>query len=881
MQMKNLTLSARFTAMLSLILVGAEGDAAPPQVYQQAAYESPTRGDPDDLLLLAGYGFAADDTVVYRAISKTTLDFENPTRVPAQSGALSGVAPVVSSADVPYSVTIKLPQSMRPGQSYALWVRTVHGEWSHAVKINDARPLWVTPAFAYVSTMPGLVPRELKVVGRNLQPSDGQTTQIRLIGPQQFTGKAVRDKGPSDALDHYLARVSLPERLTPGRYRVQVNRDGASWVELGDQLLEVLPDPQPAEKFSVGDPRFGGCLPDDGADDAACIKRAMAAAAHAGGGIVYFGPGTWDLIESSQPGQIADQGILVPAGVQLRGAGSALTRIHRHAEWSARAATAAFTLVGHTLVTGITFRDLQVYAPGDHAAPFLQLGEDWQRAVPAGSGPDGVSDVVISRNTFDRTFVAIGSGGLPIDRLFITYNIFGAYSSALELTGDQFDMMHKYRLDDSVIDFNVFEPGSKLDLIQKTGTIATELGAGHRVDFSVNTADGASTRYLYAPTDARGWRAAFFWNPNNNVEEVLVSQNIATCTADKIGDGEAISFDNNTNTFAFTSAATVTAASASAVEVSAPFAARQHDRDIPIATYYVGHWVQIVSGPGLGQVRKITGYATDSTSRRTVLRVAPDWDVIPSSGRSRVTIGRQYWQLYVVANRVDNREPLCQKSNRSRRVGGSLEMWGQAADSVFSGNRQFDSDGIFVQQAYGSAERTCSDCTMMGSVDFFSEIRDNVVDGEYDWMNDCSRSGIGAGVGVAPWETAPPPTVSFGVSISHNMIRHADAQYGGAVAQINTWADGPAPQRWPLSDNMLIHHNSLADIDGARAKPICGASRPRIGIAFPDPAIAWRTVLYANSCKNVSTPIGSGGIDTVKVCPSTAPDSCECPAGAR
>jgi hypothetical protein len=36
-------------------------------------------------------------------------------------------------------------------------------------------------------------------------------------------------------------------------------------------------------------------------------------------------------------------------------------------------------------------------------------------------------------------------------------------------------------------------------------------------------------------------------------------------------------------------------------------------------------------------------------------------------------------------------------------------------------------------------------------------------------------------------------------------------------------------------------------------------------------------VLYANSCRNVSMPIGPGGIDTVKVCPSSVHDSCECP----
>jgi hypothetical protein len=865
---------------LAAMLASAGVVAAPPDLYRHADYESPVRADPDDLLLLAGYGFAVDDTVVYRAVPDTTKALNAPNQVPTNSNSELGLASIVSTAGVPYSLTIRLPQFMRADQTYALWVHTVRGEWSEAVEINDARPLWMSPAYVYASGMPAFLPRELKIVGRNLQPSPGNVTQIRLTGPQQFTGAAISDALSSDTLNNYVARVQLPRRLSPGSYRVQVNRDGASWVDLDGQSLAVIPDPPPIAEFSVSDPQFGGCLPDDGADDTACIVRAVAAAARAGGGVVHFSPGIWDLVDSSQPGLVTGEGIVVAEGVQLRGAGSELTRLYRHADWNAHAATAAFTLVGHSLVTGFAFRDLQVYQPGDHAGPYLQLGEDWQRVASArGSSSDTilVTDVIISQNIFDKPMVAIDSGGLPINRLFITYNTFGAYSSALELSGDQFNMISQYRLDDAVIDYNVFKPGSKLDLAQKTGTIASEVGAGHRVDFSGNTADGASTDYLYSPDDARGWRAAFFWNPNNNVEEVLVSQNTATCTGDKIGDGEAISFDNNTNTFAFTGAASVVRATAVSVTVSAPVATRQHNREVPVAGYYVGHWMQIVSGPGLGQVRKIIGYTTDAITHLTTIGVAPSWDVVPTPEGTRVAIGREYWQLYVVDNRVDNRQPLCQKSNRSRRVAGSVGLWGQSADSVFAGNHQYDSDGIFVQQVYGAAEHACADCTMLGFFNSFLEIRANVVDGEYDWSNDCSSSGIAVGVGAAPWGNGPPPTVGFGVSISHNTIRHADNASGGAIGQIDSWFAGPDPHRWPLSDNLLIYHNSIADIDGARALPVCGRSRPRIGIVFPDSAIAWHTVLYANSCKNVSMPIGNGGVGTVKVCPSPAPDSCECP----
>jgi len=407
------------------------------------------------------------------------------------------------------------------------------------------------------------------------------------------------------------------------------------------------------------------------------------------------------------------------------------------------------------------------------------------------------------------------------------------------------------------------------------------LGAGFRLDFSGNTADGASKDFLYDSRDATGWRAGFFWAMNNNIEQVLVSENLLTCTGDKIGDGEAIAFDNNANTFAFGGATTVDRANSDSIVVSSALAARQHGRDVPLATYYVGQWIQLVNGTGMGQARRVIGYSTDAATGLTTIRVAPAWDVVPVPGSGRAAMGRENWQVYVVDNTVDNRQPLCRKSNRSRRVAGAIGFWAQSADSLIAGNRQYDSDGIFLHEVYAAAEHTCADCTMMGFFSFFIDIRANLIDGEFDWMNDCSRSGIGIGVAAADWVDKTPPVVSFGISVSHNRIRRADQQYGGAIAVVNTWTAGPEPHRWPLSDNLLIYRNSISDIDGRPSEPICGARRPRTGLAFPDPAIAWRTVLYGNSCKSVSVPLGPGGVDTVKVCPSAAPDSCECPAALQ
>jgi hypothetical protein len=367
---------------------------------------------------------------------------------------------------------------------------------------------------------------------------------------------------------------------------------------------------------------------------------------------------------------------------------------------------------------------------------------------------------------------------------------------------------------------------------------------------------------------------------NNNVEEVLVSRNTATCTGDKDGDGEAISFDNNANTFALPAVSAVARATPSSVTVSVPLVTRQNSRTVPLATYYDHHWIQAASGPGLGQVRKITSYELDPGTGMTTFEISPEWDVPPVPGKTRVAVGREYWQVYAIDNQIDHRQPLCLKSNRSRHGGGAIALWAQSADSVIEGNRQFDSDGIVVQQNYELPREACKDCNMQSFFQYFLEIRANTVNGEYDWQTDCGTSGVTAGVAAAPWNDPIPPTVGYGISIAHNLITRADAARGGAIAQVSSWYPGPEPHRWALSNNMLIHHNSIRDVDGPPALKVCANGKARIGINFPQPEIAWRTVLYANSCTNVSQPLGqAGGVDTIRVCASGSASSCECREG--
>jgi hypothetical protein len=859
-------------ALMTLALPCVAGAA--PVLYGLPAFQSPVRAEPDDLLLLAGDGLSAKDTVVYVALGDTTQIPSPPTSVPKESTEHVGVTPVVSTANVPYSLTVRLPKVMRRDQSYALWVRSHAEAWSNPIRINDARPLWITPAYAYATRAVADLPRYIKVVGRNLQRAPGAVTKVRLEGPERIELDAADDGDESTAIERYAAIATLPARLQPGEYVVSVTRDGIGWLPLNGQKFIVRSDPMRSAEFPVG---THGCRPDDGSDDTRCIVQAIHAAHAAGGGAVVFDAGTWELTDPTVPGVMASaEGIIVPRGVDLRGAGSGLTTLLTDASWSAQQAQALFTLEGRNDVRGITFRDARRHRPNDVASvAMLRLGKSFYRL--SATEPRHVDDIVITRNVFDKPRVAISDGGLPIRRLFVTYNTFGAYDTGLAPGGDRYNLMDEFRLDESVIAHNVFKPGSYLDVGIGQGAIASTLGAAFRVDFSDNVADGASTEYLSARPDAAGWRAAFFWHLNGNQELLLVSRNKATCTGDKVGDGEAIAFDNNGNTFAFDGAATVLDATANTVTVDAALASRQNQRSISRGDYYVGHWMQIGQGRGLGQSRKIVSYRADADSARVTFTVSPAWEVPPEQGRSRVTIARQLWQTFTVDNLVDHRSPPCRKSNRMKPKGGVIGYWAQSADSVIEGNRQYDTDGLIFQQSYSARDRTCPQCDSWTLQQWFLDVRGNTIDGEYDWQSDCSHSGIFGSHSASPTPSSPPPVSSYGVTIAHNTIRHADAFRGGAIGVALTWHQGPAPHNWNVVDNMLIHHNSIVDIDGRGPIRKCDIDqRSRIGINLHQSTMVWGTVLYANSCVNVTTAIQDTGSATVRVCPSPVSGSCEC-----
>lgn len=843
--------------------------AAPPTLVRTANYESVVRAEPDDLLLLTGSGFRRSDRVVYQAFDAPLRSTGHPESVPDDSTAQRGTAAVVQVGDPPYSLAIRMPEAIRADTAYRLWVVNEAGEWSEPVSINDPRPLWITPAYAYATADNANLRRRLRVVGRNLAPASRGFTEIKLSGPGEYRIRTSAEASAEATLARYVADAQLPERMTPGSYGVSLSRDGRTWTAVPDQQFVVRPDPAPLPHFELSDPDLGACRPDDGIDDGPCLARAIEAARLRSGGVVVIPPGRWDL---------GGKGFVLPRSVHLQGSGSQTSFIVRHGARSAAHPGALLTLTGSNSVTGISFTDEERYTQYRDARPLIQLGVP----APSGMAPDAVigaqiSDIVISGNVFRRVGRAVIDSGNPITRLLMTDNDFGAYADGLLLIGSRANVARPFRISDTVIRGNRFVPGSYVDITARQGAIASQLGSAYRVDFSANVADGTSTEALQDEDDPRGWRAGFFWSQNGDNELLLVADNDIRCPGDKVGDGEALAFDNNANTAAFDTAVSVVDAGRDWISVRAPLVAEQNGHQVNAAQYYEGHWIQLVEGPGVGQTRKIQSYAAVGPSGLVKFRIAPQWDVAPAAGATRVMIGRQYWHVYVVANRIDQRTPLCRKANLSGPHGGLISLWAPSADSVIEGNQQNDSDGIVIHAFYSARTASCPKCENTISFQSALEVRANVIEGEYEWNSDCSTSGILQSFGASPTPESPPPLLGFGVTITHNLISHADGYWGGAIDTAATWFRGPPPQNWPLIHSSIISHNLIRDITGSVPRNVCHyPQRMRTGIRLEGKGNIRDTVLYANRCEHVSQNVSDSGQRTARICASAEAGSCEC-----
>jgi hypothetical protein len=819
--------------------------AASPQLYTQPFHQSTVRGEPGDLLTIAGANLLPNAIVVYRRLGNTNVLHSPPAAIPGTNTSDEGVAPVVSYRALPDNIVVSLPSEMLRGESYTLWLRTPSGTWTGPVKINDARPLWVTPSAVPPTGAVATLPRELKVVGRNLEPAPGRVTQVILAGDGvKYTMPAVDDGNDTTSIERYVAKVPLPASMVPGLYGVFVSRDGQSWVEVPNQQLTVTDAPSGG---LIVDLASFGCRPDDSIEDRACFEAALAYLAPTGG-VVHVGAGRWDLLRAP----VADRvhGIVVPHGVSLRGDGSNLTKIVRG---PMLVAEAVFTLLGRNAISGIFFEDEIPHTRLRNVT--FQLGKRPSATGPA--EPQVIEDVTFTGNLFRRMYNAIGGGGLPVRRLYIAGNEFQAFKDALFL--DAFYLPHepgapRFRLDDSIVRQNLFRPGDyyEPDILQ--GTIATQIGASTRVDFSENVADG----HRYGPPSSipPGWRAAFFFHQTNNHEKLLISQNQLSCTGDKAGDGEAIAFDFARNSYAFDEPSAVISASADRVRIRGALLDWSPEA-------FSEHWVQIVDGTGLGQSRKIIDYVPYDFVPEVEFIVSPPWDAVPLQGSTAV-VTRQFWQTYVVDNTVDIRG--CTKQNANWKKSGQFTIWAQTSDSAIDGNAHYESDGIWIYAGHSRHLPEMPEYPPTRRVHFshFVDIRENRIYDEYEYpTSHWKPMGSFSGIQLLYWTLSNqvPAQSGYAISIAHNRVVHADGYAGGGIAIFGAWFSESFPPTTPIQyRSVLVDRNQVSDIQCANAGCIDEPVR-RIGIHIQN-GHAHDTVLHANHVLDCHEEWRDFGTDT-------------------
>jgi hypothetical protein len=199
------------------------------------------------------------------------------------------------------SVKFLLPPKLAPG-IYMCVIRSAEGQVARPLN----RPVvWWAQGEEGVEAAPG---GTLRLFGKNLL-GPGKTAAVVLLGT-----KTLRLTGTGDV---WGLRVPIPADAAQGNYRVYVHNGYGGALGWSESLPVTLraPEAWPSRIFNVND---YGATGQGTADDTTAVQAALDAAGKAGGGVVYFPRGRYQLT----------QALTVPRFVVLRGEAEELTALY-------------------------------------------------------------------------------------------------------------------------------------------------------------------------------------------------------------------------------------------------------------------------------------------------------------------------------------------------------------------------------------------------------------------------------------------------------------------------------------------------------------------------------------------------------------------------
>ena len=281
-------MTLRLACLLTLLTLCAAALAAPTVFWAS----DPVR--PGETVVVVGDGL---DRCTIKILRVPDTAPPGPSSLDLIASAL-GTPPIQAT---PGSVKFVVPAELPPGL-YAYRISTPEGG---VIQFLNRPVVWWAQAEGGSTLAPG---GTLRVFGKNLRNTLGRPAAIELTG-----ARTVRLPATGDS---FALQAALPADLPEGVYYAHVLTGwGGSYGRSDGTRIEVArPKAWPTQVFNVHD--FGA----EGkgqTDDTEAIKAALAAAAKAGGGVVLFPRGRYQVSDSLE----------IPRFVTLKGEGRELVSI--------------------------------------------------------------------------------------------------------------------------------------------------------------------------------------------------------------------------------------------------------------------------------------------------------------------------------------------------------------------------------------------------------------------------------------------------------------------------------------------------------------------------------------------------------------------------
>jgi hypothetical protein len=273
-----------FAVVLGLMLLGLASVAlAQPTVFWAS---DPVR--PNEAVVVVGDSFGDNAQVAVARLADG--DAGSPPAKPPSAGPGVSAPPIQASAG---SLKFVLPATLKPGL-FSFTVTTPAGKAN--VLLN--RPVvWWVQGDGGTSASPG---GWVRAFGKNLDNASGLPVTIVLTGP-----KTVRLKATGDG---FALKADLPRDLPDGVYRLFAHNGyggPAGWAEAVTIAVRRAV-PWPAKQYNVMD--FGATGRGQ-VDDSQAVQAALVAIDKAGGGVLFFPRGQYQLTQTLD----------IPRHVVLRG----------------------------------------------------------------------------------------------------------------------------------------------------------------------------------------------------------------------------------------------------------------------------------------------------------------------------------------------------------------------------------------------------------------------------------------------------------------------------------------------------------------------------------------------------------------------------------